>query len=104
MYIVQVFVQVKPNYIDQFIEATQINAKASLEEPGIARFDVLQEEGKPESFVLVEVYRSKEAPSQHKETLHYKQWRDIVEEMMAAPRTKAVYSNVFPDDTGWKSR
>jgi quinol monooxygenase YgiN len=101
MYIVHVFVQVKPDNIEQFKEATLINAKASLQEPGIARFDVLQEEGNPASFVLVEVYRSKDDPAHHKETAHYQQWRDVAEAMMVAPRTKKVYENVFPDETGW---
>jgi len=101
MYIVHVFVQVKPDCINDFKEATRVNAKASLEEPGIARFDVLQEEGKPDSFVLVEVYRTKEDPARHKETMHYQQWQETVENMMAKPRTKAVYENVFPDEEGW---
>lgn len=101
MYIVHVFVQVKPDFIEQFKEATLLNAKASLQEPGIARFDVLQEEENPDSFVLVEVYRSKDDPARHKETAHYQQWRDVAEDMMAAPRTKMVYENVFPDETGW---
>jgi quinol monooxygenase YgiN len=101
MYIVHVFVKVKPNFIEQFKEVTLINAKASVNEPGIARFDVLKEEGKPDSFVLVEVYRSKDDPARHRETAHYQQWRDVAEDMIAAPRTKMVYENVFPDDGGW---
>ena len=101
MYIVHVFVKVKPNFIEQFKEVTLINAKASVNEPGIARFDVLQEEGNLDSFVLIEVYRTKDDPARHKETAHYQQWRDVAEDMIAAPRTKMVYENVFPDDGGW---
>lgn len=101
MYIVHVFVQVKPDYIELFKDASLLNAKASLEEPGIARFDVLQEEGHPESFVLVEVYRTKDDPARHKETAHYQQWRDTVEEMIAVPRSKKIYQNCFPDEKGW---
>jgi len=101
MYIVYVFVQVKPDCVEQFKEATLVNARASLQEPGVARFDVLQEAGNPESFVLVEVYRTEEDPARHKETGHYQQWRDAAEALMASPRTKIVYENVFPDEMGW---
>jgi quinol monooxygenase YgiN len=101
MYIVHVFVQVKPVFIEPFKTATLLNAKASLEEPGIARFDVLQEEGHPESFVLVEVYRTKDDPARHKETAHYQDWRDTVEEMIAVPRSKNIYQNCFPGEKGW---
>jgi quinol monooxygenase YgiN len=101
MYIVHVFVKVKPEYIEQFKAVTLMNAKASLDEPGIARFDVLQEEENPASFVLVEVYRTKDDPAQHRETAHYQQWRDAAKGMMAEPRTKKVYENIFPDEMGW---
>ena len=101
MYIVHVFVQVKPAYIEAFKQVTLENAKASLQEPGIARFDVIQEEENPESFVLVEVYRTKDDPASHKETEHYQRWRDAVEEMVAGPRTKKIYANIFPADEGW---
>ena len=102
MYIVHVFVKVKPDFVELFKGATLANAKASLQERGIARFDVLQEQGEPTSFVLVEVYRTKDDPTRHKETQHYQQWRDTVENMIAAPRTKKVYENIFPDEKGWK--
>jgi (4S)-4-hydroxy-5-phosphonooxypentane-2,3-dione isomerase len=101
MYIVHVFVQVKPDDIESFIAATLKNAEASRQEPGIARFDVLQEEGHPDCFVLVEVYRTKDDPARHKQTVHYQQWRDAVEVMCAGPRTKKVYTNVFPGEEGW---
>ncbi len=101
MYIVHVFAQVKPECITQFKQATLENAQASLKEPGIARFDVLQEEGDPSSFVLVEVYRTKEDPARHKETAHYQRWRDTVEDLLDGPRSKRVYSNIFPGEEGW---
>lgn len=101
MYIVHVFVQVKPEFIEQFKQVTLMNAKASIQEPGIARFDVLQEADNPESFVLVEVYRTKDDPARHRETAHYQQWRDVAEDMIATPRTKKVYDNLFPDEAGW---
>lgn len=101
MYIVHVFVQVKPDCIVKFREATLINARASLQEPGIVRFDVLQEEGNPESFLLVEVYRTKDDPARHKQTDHYHQWQTDVEEMIAVPRTKKIYENIFPENQGW---
>ncbi len=102
MYIVHVYVKVKPDFVELFKGATLANAKDSLQEPGIARFDVLQEHSEPTSFVLVEVYRTKDDPARHKETQHYQQWRDTVEVMMAAPRTKKVYENLFPDEIGWE--
>lgn len=101
MYIVHVFVKVKPDYIEPFKAATLMNAQASVKEPGIARFDILQEEETPDSFVLVEVYRTKDDPARHKETVHYQHWRDEVEEMMAEPRTKKVYANIYPGEEGW---
>ena len=101
MYIVQVFVLVKPEYRDEFIQETVANATASCREPGIARFDVLQNKEDPNRFVLVEVYRTKDDPARHKQTTHYKHWQQEVEKMMAAPRTKAVYDSVFPETKGW---
>lgn len=101
MYIVHVFAQVKPDFIEQFKAATLKNARASLEEPGILRFDVLQAEGKPDSFLLVEVYRTRDDPARHRDTPHYQQWRDTAEDMIATPRTKIVYENIFPDDNEW---
>jgi (4S)-4-hydroxy-5-phosphonooxypentane-2,3-dione isomerase len=101
MLIVQVHVQVKPELIDAFRVATIANARESVKEPGIARFDVLQQTGSPERFVLIEVYRTDEAPAAHKQTPHYAAWRDTVGEMMAAPRTGVKYANVFPGDEGW---
>ncbi len=101
MLIVHVYVHVKPESVEAFRRATIENARNSVQEPGIARFDVIQQADDPTRFVLVEVYRSQEATVQHKETGHYKTWRDAVAEMMAEPRTSARYANVFPEDTGW---
>jgi len=101
MLIVHVFVHVKPDRIGAFRTATLENARNSLQEPGIARFDVLQQQDDPACFVLVEVYRTLEDPARHKETAHYQKWRDAVADMMAEPRTSVKYANVFPDDGGW---
>ncbi|GIU77807.1 MAG: (4S)-4-hydroxy-5-phosphonooxypentane-2,3-dione isomerase [Bryobacteraceae bacterium] len=101
MLIVHVHVSVKPECVEAFREATVENARASVEEPGIARFDVIQQMDDPTKFILVEVYRSPEAAAAHKETAHYAKWRDTVAEMMAQPRASVKFSNVFPADEGW---
>ena len=101
MLIVHVHVRVKPEFVDGFRAATIENARASVKEPGIARFDVIQQTDDPTRFVLVEVYRSTEATAHHKETAHYAAWRDVAEPMMAEERTRVRYSNVFPPDEGW---
>ncbi|HMO64255.1 MAG TPA: antibiotic biosynthesis monooxygenase [Verrucomicrobiota bacterium] len=101
MLIVHVHVQVKPEQVAAFLEATLANARASVREPGVARFDVAQQADDPTRFVLVEVYRDAEAPARHKETPHYATWRDAVAPMMAAPRTSVKFVNRFPDDAGW---
>lgn len=99
--VVHVHVHVKQDQIEAFREATLDNARASVKEPGIARFDVVQEADDPSRFVLVEIYRTKDAPAAHKETAHYKKWRDGVADMMAEPRTSKKYVNVHPDDAGF---
>jgi autoinducer 2-degrading protein len=101
MFIVCVHVHVKPDCIEAFKEASLANARNSVKEPGIARFDVLQQQDDRTRFVLVEVYRTPEDPARHKETAHYKTWRDTVESLMAEPRSATKYDNVFPDDGGW---
>ena len=101
MFIVHVFVHVKPDQVDAFKEATLDNASNSVQEPGIARFDVVQQQDDPTRFVLVEVYRTPEAPARHKETAHYLKWRDTVADMMAKPRSAIKYDNVFPGEEGW---
>ena len=101
MLIVHVNVKVKPEDIEAFRLATLENARLSRQEPGIARFDVVQQLDDPTRFLLVEVYRSDDAPTRHKETAHYQKWRDTVAPMMADPRTSVKFSKVFPDDQGW---
>jgi autoinducer 2-degrading protein len=101
MLIVHVHVRVQPERIDDFKAATLANAQASIREPGIARFDVVQQADDPSRFVLVEVYRTAAAPAAHKETPHYAAWRDAVAAMMAEPRTSVKFGNVFPADSGW---
>ena len=101
MLIVHVFINVKPESVDAFMAASRSNAQQSIQEPGIARFDVLQQADDPTRFVLVEVYRDADAPVRHKETAHYAQWRDTVADMMAEPRSSVKYANLFPEDAGW---
>jgi autoinducer 2-degrading protein len=101
MFIVHVHVHVKPESVEAFKEATLENARNSVQEPGIARFDVIQQLDDPTRFVLVEVYRSSDDPGEHKKTAHYQTWRDTVAEMMAKPRSSVKYDNIFPDDAGW---
>jgi len=101
MIVVHVHVHVKPEYVDEFIQATLENAQRSLNEPGIVRFDVIQRVDDPAKFILVEVYRNEEATLQHKETEHYKKWRDTVAPMMAEPRSSVRFRNIFPADSGW---
>ncbi len=101
MLVVHVHAQVKPESVAAFVAATTENARQSVLEPGIARFDVVQQTDDPTHFVLVEAYRNADAPAAHKATAHYAAWRDAVEPMMAAPRRSVKYCNVFPADAGW---
>ena len=101
MLIVHVHVHVKPSSLEAFRAATLENARKSLQEPGVARFDVLQDQAEPTHFVLVEAYRDAEAPARHKETAHYALWRDTVVDMMAQPRRSEKFSNLFPSDQAW---
>ena len=101
MLVVHVFVHVRPECIEAFKAASLENARDSVREPGIARFDVIQQVDDPTRFVLVEVYRTVEATAQHKETAHYARWRDTVADMMAEPRSSMKYANLFPTDAGW---
>ena len=101
MLIVHVHVRVKPECVEAFRQASLDNGKASVREPGIARFDLIQQADDPTRFVLVEVYLNAEAPARHKETPHYARWRDAVGSMMAEPRSSTKFVNLFPDDAGW---
>jgi autoinducer 2-degrading protein len=95
MLAVHVHVHVKPDCVEAFREATIENARNSVKEPGVVRFDVIQQQDDPTRFVLIEVYRSVEATAAHKETAHYNSWRDVVADMMAEPRTSVKFNEVF---------
>ncbi len=101
MLIVHVFVHVKPDSVEAFKAATLKNARNSIREPGVAGFDVIQQQDDPTRFVLVEVYRTPDDPAEHKKTAHYRKWRDTVANMMAEPRSSIKYSNIFPDEQDW---
>jgi quinol monooxygenase YgiN len=101
MHIVHVFIHVNPECIAAFQAATLANARASLLEPGVARFDVIQQADAPTRFVLVEVYRTPAAQAAHRETAHYATWRDTVAPMMAEPRSATKFRNLFPADDAW---
>ena len=101
MHIVVVSVRVKPENVEAFRQATIENATNSVQEPGIAQFDLLQQSDDPTRFLLYEVYRDPNAPAKHRETAHYNAWLAKVTDMMAEPRTRVIYSNVFPADSGW---
>jgi quinol monooxygenase YgiN len=101
MHVVHVHVRVLPDYIEAFIEASLANARHSVQEAGIARFDVVQQQDDPAHFVLVEVYRTPEAPAAHKQTAHYQTWRDTVAHMMAEPRQAVTFTPLFPAEAGW---
>ncbi len=101
MIVVHVHVHVKADRVEDFKIASAQNAAKSVLEPGIARFDVIQQSDDPMRFVLVEVYRTAQDPGRHKETEHYAAWRDAVADMMESPRTSVKYTNIFPDESGW---
>ncbi|MES1172256.1 MAG: putative quinol monooxygenase [Bacteroidota bacterium] len=99
--IIHVYIHVKPDSIDAFREATLANARASVREAGVVRFDVVQDRDDPARFALLEVYRDAGAHAAHRETAHYHAWRDAVADLMADARTNRRFTNVFPDDGGW---
>ena len=101
MFIVHVNIRVKPEFLEPFKQATLANANASVQEPGVARFDVVQQFDDPTRFVFVGVYRDVQANAAHKETQHYATWRDTVAPMMAEPRSSVKFANVLPGDEGW---
>lgn len=101
MLIVHVHIHVKPEHVEAFKLATIENASNSAKEPGIARFDFIQQADDPTRFLLLEVYRNPEAPVKHKETAHYLAWAAKIGDMLAEPRTRVSYSNIFPPDEGW---
>lgn len=101
MLITHVHVHVKPDSIEAFKQATIENARQSVQEAGVARFDVIQSGDDPARFILVEVYRTPEAPAEHKATPHYQVWRAAVAPMMQEGRTSTQFRNIFPEDAGW---
>ena len=101
MLIIHVMIHVKPEHLEAFKAATLDNARNSVREPGIARFDVIQQVDDPTRFMLVEVYRDADAPARHRETAHYAAWLAAVTDMFVEPRTRSQYSNLFPNDGGW---
>ena len=96
-----VHIRIKAEHVEDFRQATIENARNSRLEPGVVQFDVLQQSDDPTRFVLIEVYRDSAATVAHKETAHYHAWAAKVDHMFAEPRTRALYTNVFPDDQGW---
>ena len=101
MLVVHVHVNVKPEAVEAFRDATLENASKSVMELGVARFDIVQQVDDPTRFVLVEAYRTPEDAARHKETAHYQVWRDRVADMMAEPRKSTRYNSVFPSETEW---
>ena len=102
MLIVLVSIHVKPDRLEEFKSATLDNARNSVQEQGIVRFDAIQQEDDPSRFVLVEAYRTPEDQLRHRETAHYTRWRDTVADMMVEPRAGVKYTNLYPDDHGWR--
>jgi len=101
MLVVHVFIHVRPESVEAFRQASVENARHSVQEPGVARFDVLQQSDDPTRFILMEAYRSAADAANHKETAHYATWRDTVADMMAEPRTSVKFHGVFPSDDQW---
>ncbi|MGL1892829.1 MAG: antibiotic biosynthesis monooxygenase [Spirochaetaceae bacterium] len=102
MLTVNVKVYVKEENIQDFINASVENANGSNKEDGIIRFDIIQNIADPKQFMLVEVYKTLDAPALHKETEHYKKWRDTVADMMEKPRTNEKYSQIYTKDTNYE--
>jgi len=101
MFIVHVFMQVKPDCLAAFREASIENARHSIQEPGVVRFDFIQQRDDPTQFVLAEVYRTEADIASHKRTPHYAKWQATVEELLAQPRSRIFYQNIFPEDQNW---
>lgn len=97
MMIIHVHVHVRPDNVAAFIAVSRDNTRHSIEEPGMVRFDVLQQEDDPSRFLLIEIYRSPDDPARHKATPHYATWRDAVEAMMAEPRRSVKYKALTPE-------
>jgi len=102
MHVVFVYVHVKPEFTEEFIKATLENARNSIQEPGIIRFDLFKQIEDPNRFALVEIYHHESDQLKHRLTNHYLVWRDRVTEMMAENRTGVKYVNLFPEDENWR--
>jgi len=102
MIIIHVFVHVDPDSVHAFTAATLENARYSVAEPGVVRFDLVQQDDDPTRFLLIEIYRTQEDPARHKETTHYATWRDAVAPMMAEPRRSVKYHALFPEPAEWE--
>jgi (4S)-4-hydroxy-5-phosphonooxypentane-2,3-dione isomerase len=101
MVILHVHVHVRSEYLDAFRDATLENARSSIQEPGVLRFDFVQQVDDPARFVLVEVYRDESAVEAHRQSAHYAKWRDLAEPMMAEARYRTLFKAVFPDEEDW---
>ncbi|MHC4871564.1 MAG: putative quinol monooxygenase [Planctomycetota bacterium] len=104
MYVVCVQVNVKENFVSDFIEATRENAENTRKEEGCLRFDILQQTENPALFTLYEVYHDETGMAAHKETPHYNKWRNTVAEWMAETRTGIKHNSLYPEDPSeWQS-
>ncbi|MHB1252960.1 MAG: putative quinol monooxygenase [Candidatus Humimicrobiaceae bacterium] len=101
MIIVNVYFNVREEMIDAFMEATIKNARNSINEPGILRFEILQQEDDPSRFLAMEIFKSEKARLEHKKTAHYEEWLKVAVPMLAEPRVKTIYRNLFPDENKW---
>ena len=98
MHILHVHLKVKPERIDEFIAASVENAQNSVREAGCVRFDIVQDTADPSHFEFIEVYRDQAAHASHRDSEHYKTWAGLAEEMMAEPRSRNLYRNIYPPD------
>jgi autoinducer 2-degrading protein len=101
MFVLLVYAHVKPESVEPFRKATLENARNSRLEPGVARFDVIQETEDPTRFTLIEIYRNRNGHAQHRETPHYNAWAAVVADMFVEPRTRTTYQSIDPPDTEW---
>ncbi len=97
MHIIHVYVHVKKQYVEAFKLATIENARGSMQEPGVTRFDVVQHADDPTRFILIEHYKMPEDQVKHRDTAHYQKWRDTVAVMMAEPRSFVTVVSVYPE-------
>jgi len=96
MFVTLVQVYVTEEHIQDFIAASAANHKSSVQEPGNLRFDILQSPDEPGHFILYEAYRTRQDAAAHKETGHYRSWRDTVADWMAQPRQGIPFNGLYP--------